>query len=118
MQDRGVLSADTAPRNRLPDPTAEVDPDDPIAEVHRRTGRRIIAPPLRPSVWLLLEAAAMAVGGDHLLPAGPRVIALMRRAEPAATVVTMVELPLGAGLDQLATAGTGNGAGSTGRCRR
>jgi hypothetical protein len=106
-----ALRSDTAPRDRLPDPTPEVHLDDIATEVHRRTGRRIVAPTLRPPVRLLLEAASMAVGGDHLLPAGSRVTALMRRPEPAATVVAVVELPLGAGLDQLAA------AGRRGRCR-
>jgi hypothetical protein len=106
-----ALGADPAPRDRLPDPTSDVDLDEPVAEVHRRTRRRVVAPSLRPLVRLLLEASAVAVGGDHLLPAGPRVGALMRWAEPPATVVAMVELPRRTGRDELAAANAWDGAG-------
>ena len=40
------------------------------------------------------------LGGDHLLPTGPGVARGMTRPEPTAAVVTVVELPLGSGLDE------------------
>ena len=81
-------------RRLLPDPTPEVDLYEPGRyEVHRHTRRRVIAPSLRPLVGLLLETDAVPVGGDHLPPIGSRVAALVRRAEPAAPAVAMVELP-------------------------
>ena len=51
----------------------------------------------------------MAVGGDHLLPAAAQIAGLVACPQPTASVVAVIEVPLGARLDQLATTGAWNG---------